>query len=162
MRPVQEPGFAPLTHEDRGKMLTEAIPYRVQLLKDGFRPRGAETQQDNQAFEAGVVSGRILLSFLGVGFDEKTRRLKEDRKHKLTHELTDDVKVRDVGGRFVELAAVSAAETEILSKFIHGAHKACAHFTIGSDHELNLPIYQSAVPVIIRLLRKCLPNKTAS
>jgi hypothetical protein len=92
-------------------MLTEDIPYRVQLLKDGSRQRGAETQQDNQAFEAGVVSGRILLSFLGVGFDEKTGRLKEDRKHKLTNELTDDVKVRDVGGRFVELVDVSAAES---------------------------------------------------
>jgi hypothetical protein len=69
------------------------------------------------------------------------------------------VKVRDVGGRFVELTEVSATETETLSKFIHGVHKACAHFTIGSDHELNAATYQQAVPIILRLLHECLPNK---
>ena len=159
MRPVQELGLAPLIEKDVQDMLRQQIPYRAQLLTDGVRPLGAITQQDNQAFEAGVVSGRILLSFLGVGFEEKTGRLKEGRKHKLTKEMTDDVKVRDVGGRFVELTEVSATETETLSKFIHGVHKACAHFTIGSDHELNAATYQQAVPIILRLLHECLPNK---
>ncbi len=143
-------------------MLNQHIPYRIRLLLDAFPRLPARCDPDNQAFEAGAVSGRILLSFLGMGYDEKAGCLKEDREHRLTNEMTDDVKVRDVGGRFVELVDVSAAEAETLSKFIHGAHKACAHFTIGSDHQLTVPTYQHAVPIIIRLLRDCLPNKAVS
>lgn len=159
MRPVQERGLAPLIQKDVQDMHRQHIPYRAQLLKDGVRPLGAITQQNNQAFEAGVISGRLLLSFLGVGFDEKSEQLREDRRHKMSGEMTDDVKVRDVGGTFVELATLSTIEVETLCRFIHGAHKACAHFTIGSDHELNAATYEQAVPIILRLLRECLPNK---
>ena len=159
MRTLQEPGLAPLTDKDRDAMRLQHIPYRVQLLEDAVRRIPAQTCQDNQAFEAGVVSGRILLSFLGVGYDAKTRRLKEDRNHKPTEQMTDDVKVRDVGGSFVELDELPEIEAAVLVRFIHGAHKACAHFTIDSDHELNVPTYRQAVPIILRLLRQCLANK---
>jgi hypothetical protein len=71
--------------------------------------------------------------------------------------LTDDVKVRDVGGRFVELDELSSGEAEVLAKFIHGTHKASAHFTIGSDHGLDVATYQQTVPIILRLLQACLP-----
>ncbi len=142
-------------------MLNQHIPYRIRLLLDAFPRLPARCDPDNQAFEAGTVSGRILLGFLGLRYDEKTGQLKDERVHRMNKEgLTDDVKVRDVGGAFVDLADVSRVEAETLSKFIHGAHKACAHFTIGSDHELSVHTYQQSVPIIIRLLRECLPNKT--
>jgi len=139
-------------------MLRQHIPYRARLLKDGLRPFGAFNQQDNQAAEAGIVSGRILLSFLGLGCDGATVKLTvADRKHRCRQNLTDDVKAPDVGGRFVELSELTPDECETLAKFIHGANKACAHFTMGSEHELTVPIFQLAVPIILRILRDCLP-----
>jgi len=162
MRPAQEFGFAPVTEKDRQELLHQHIPYRVQLFQDGAKRIPAQGKQDNQAFEAGAISGRILLSFLGVGYDEKRDRLKEDRQHKSMGGITDDVKVRDVGGHFVNLDSLSAHEKEALSRLIHGANKACAHFTVGSDHRLDVATYKQAVTIIVRLLRECLPNESKS
>ena len=160
MRAVQEPGLAPLSAKDVQEMLNQHIPYRIRLLLDALPRVPARCDADNQAFEAGTVSGRILLGFLGLRYEEKTGQLREDRTHRTNKEgLTDDVKVRDVGGQFVDLATLSSEEAATLCKFIHGAHKACAHFTIGSDHELDVCTYQQSVPIIVRLLRGCLPSK---
>lgn len=140
-------------------MLTNHIPYREGLLMDGVRPAWIPAcHHTNQAFEAGIVSGRILLSFLGLGFDRKTGGLREDRKHSCQDGMTDDVKAPDVGGRFAELDELSPEEAETLARFIHGAHKACAHFTINSGHALTLDTYHRAVPIICRLLNSCLPK----
>ena len=163
MRPVQEPGLAPLTEEDIEVMLNQHIPYRERLLLDAFPRLPARRYADNQAFEAGVVSGRILLGFLGIGYNEETKKLKKDRNHRNNGgDLTDDVKVRDVGGKYVELATLSSKDSQTLCRFIHGANKACAHFTVGSDHKLNVPTFQQTVPIVIRLLGECLPTKTGS
>jgi hypothetical protein len=158
MRPVQPDGTAPLSEMDHMEMLTRHIPYRKDLLTDGVRPGGAKCWQDSQAAEAGIVSGRILLSFLGLGFDRKTGGLRKDRKHSCQDGMTDDVKVRDVCGTFVELDELSKYETETLARFIHGANKACAHFTINSGHALTPETYHLAVPIICRLLDSCMPK----
>ena len=141
-------------------MLNEHIPYRESLLRDGIRPAWVPPcQRTNQAFEAGTVSGRILLSFLGLGYDRKTGLLKEERGYVADKGKTDDVKAPNVGGRFVDLGELSPEESETLARFIHGAHKACAHFTINSGHELTLETYHRAVPIICRLLDSCVPKK---
>jgi hypothetical protein len=156
MRPVRSDGSAPLSDRDRMEMLTRHIPYRKDLLTDGVRLGGARCWQDNQAAEAGIVSGRILLSFLGLGFDRKTGGLREDRKHSCHDGLTDDVKAPDVGGRFAELDELSPEEAETLARFIQGANKACTHFTINSGHALTSETHHRAVPIICRLLTACL------
>jgi len=158
MRPIQEPGLAPLAEKDRREMLDQHIPYRVQLLEAAVRSIPARNLADNQAFEAGAVSGRILLSFLGVGYAERSGELREDRQHKQKDGMTDDVKAKDVGGRFVELNLLSSEDSRILAQFVQGAHKACAHFTIGSLHQLDVETYTKAVAIIVRLLRECLPQ----
>lgn len=165
MRSVTELGPAPLSDAEKNDMLNQHIPYRLSLLRVGHRPPWIKPcQHTNQAFEAGAVSGRILLSFLGIGFDRETSGLKPDQKHAAQtnpvtkHKETDDVKARDVGGEFVVLKSLSQADSEILAKFIHGVHKACAHFTLGSDHELDLRIYAEASPIIFRLMAEQFPD----
>jgi len=158
MRPEKEPGFSPLSDKQKRKMLKEHIPYRLQLLNDAFNRVPARTWQDNQAFEAGAAAGRILLSFLGVGYSEKIDDLKQERRHKLTSGLTDDVKVRDLGGRFVDLNELLPEEKRILADFIRGVHKTCAHFTIDSAHNMTVMTYKKAVPIITKLLHHCLPT----
>jgi hypothetical protein len=139
-------------------MLTMHIPYRKRLLRDGVRLNGAQCWQDNQAAEAGIVSGRILLSLLGLGYDKSTDGLSLNRMHRPKGGPTDDVKAPDVGGRFVDLGELSPEDSETLARFIHGAHKACAHFTINSGHALTLDTYHRAVPIICRLLDSCVPK----
>lgn len=165
MRPVTASGLAPLSEDEKTRMLTEHIPYRLSLVRDGYRPHWVQPcQHTNQAFEAGAVSGRILLSFLGIGFDRKTGRLKDEQKHdarknkSTNEEETDDVKARDVGGEFVVLENLPPRDRDALAKFIHGVHKACAHFTLRSDHELDLKIYAEAGPIIFRLMAEQFPH----
>lgn len=163
MRPIQRPGFAPLPEKDIQDMLNEHIPYRLSLLRDGYRPSWiSPCRHTNQAFEAGVVSGRILLSFLGLGCDRTTGALKADPNHDAKDGKTDDVKAPDVGGQFVELGSLSESDQGTLARFIRGAHKACAHFTIGSGHHLNLQTYAQAGLIIFRLMAERFPNHAGS
>jgi hypothetical protein len=162
MRPVTKPGLAELPEDQKKAMLNEHIPYRLSLLRDGYRPPWLQPcQHTNQAFEAGVVSGRILLSFLGVGCD-RSGALKADQKHDAKDDKTDDVKAPNVGGQFVELGNLSQSDKDTLADFIRGAHKASAHFTIGSDHQLNLQTYAEAGTIIFRLIAECFPNNAGS
>lgn len=166
MRPIHELGVAPLPAKDIQDMLVKHIPYRVQLHVDGGKVIPAKVWADNSTFEAGAISGRTLLSFLGIGLDRKNDCLKTDCRHDELRKkspsgqtLTDDVKIRDVGGRFVDPETLSPEDRVVLVSFIHGVHKACAHFTMDSQHKLSAPIYHKAQEIILRLLREHLPKR---
>ena len=105
---------------------------------------------------------RNLLSFLGLGCSRRTGTLAEDQKHDARDGQTDDVKAPDVGGQFVDIQNLDSEEHGILARFIRGANKACAHFTIGSDHQLDLQTYADAGPIIFRLMKKCFPKHPES
>jgi len=159
MRSIKQDGSAPLDKTDIQKILTQHIPYRMLLLNSGVRsPATPPTLLTSQAFEAGVLSGRILLSFMGLGCDSSTGLLRADQRRSERYSLTDDVKAPDVGGRFIEPLELAEDEKKILSKFIQGAHKACAHFTINSDHQLNSHLYAEAGAIIFRLMGNALPS----
>lgn len=146
-------------------MLQDGIPYRLSLLRDGYWPRWSNenTQQTNQAFEAGAVSGRILLSFLGLKCSKKSGKLEPDRIHDSTDKnTTDDVKVPDLDGVFVDLESLSSDDRDAMAVFIRGVNKACAHVTIGSDHSLDLEAYVKAAPIIFRLMYERFPNYAGS
>jgi len=109
---------------------------------------------DSQAFEAGAVAGRQLLSFLGLGIGVKDGKLKESKPK------DDDAHVTQLGGRAVSLnLAVAIDKENRLEKFIRGVHKACAHLTINARHDLNLDLFYEVVPLIIYLYRQSLDNK---
>ncbi len=146
-------------------MLNRHIPYRLSLLRDGYWRRWSKehSQHTSPAFEAGAVSGRMLLSFLGLRCGRKEVRLEPDQSHVLADkEATDDVKAPDIGGEFVDLEGLSPEDRNALAVFIRGANKACAHFTVGSDHDLNLETYAAAAPIIFRLTVERFPNNPGS
>jgi hypothetical protein len=64
---------------------------------------------------------------------------------------TDDVKVVDVGGRYVDIAQLGDKEKMVLTRFIHAVHKACAHLTADSKHRLDVANFQAAASLIQRL-----------
>lgn len=141
----------PLASEEVKRFIDKHLPYRLALIRDAVARIPAQSFADNQAFEAAAVAGRVLLGFLGVGYDSKKETLREDRTHQAKNGLTDDVKIVDVGGRYVDVASLSQEETVVLTRFIHGVHKACAHLTAGSNHGLDVATFQSAAPIIQRL-----------
>jgi hypothetical protein len=152
MRPVNQEGKAPLAPAVRKRLLDYDLPYRVDHLRDAVSRVPAKSFADNQAFEAGAVAGRVVLEFLGVGYDAKKGGLTESRVHSRNKAgLTDDVKVVDLGGNYVSISDISPQDQDTLAKFIRGVHKACAHFTIDSDHQLTTPVFRAAAPVILRL-----------
>jgi len=152
MRPINSQGIAELSPANRKRLLESDLPYRVDHLRDAVCRVPAKSPADNQAFEAGAVAGRVLLEFLGVGLDPKTRTLRESRSHSQNKAgYTDDVKVIDVGGSYVSISTLSDSERHALQKFIRGVHKACAHLTIDSDHQLTVDVFRTAAQIIIRL-----------
>jgi hypothetical protein len=162
---MQPLGFAPLPEKDIQDMLNKHIPYRLSLIRDGYWPRWStkNSQHTNQAFEAGAVSGRILLSFLGLKCGRKVVQLEPDQSHdSVDQKTTDDVKAPDIGGKFVEIDALPAADRHALAVFYRGVNKACAHFTFGSDHELSLDTYARAAPIIFRLMAERFPKNLGS
>ena len=145
---------ASLPESAKSDILKKDLPYRIALLRDAISRIPARTMADNQAFEAGAVAGRSLLSFLGISYDRKAGKLKKDQKYttdRVGENLTDDVKVTDVGGRFVEIEELTDDQQAVLARFIHGVHKACAHFTWDSQHSLRVDNYKAAAPLIIEL-----------
>jgi hypothetical protein len=150
MRPINPQGVAELTSDNRRRLLESDLPYRIDHLRDAICRVPAQSFADNQAFEAGAVAGRVLLDFLGVGLDRKTQTLRASR-HSPKAVDTDDVKVVDLGGNYVCISSLSESERDALQKFIRGVHKACAHLTIDSDHQLTVDVFRTAAPIIIRL-----------
>ena len=138
------------------EFLTIHVPYRVWMLEAAVSRVPAKTNEDSAYFEAGTVSGRLLLDFLGIGMDKG--KLANRRDYKVKGGKTDDVKVVDLGGRWVDVLAIDPYESETLEAFHIGASKACAHFTWDSDHELDHETYKEAAPIIRRLAIHHLPG----
>jgi hypothetical protein len=155
MRPLSATGQpAPLGPQEIKEIRDKHLMYRRALLMDAVARIPALTMADNQAFEAGAAAGRSLLSFLGLRYDRKAKELAQDRSYQREDDnQTDDVKAPDVGGHFVEIRRLSKDQRKILARFIHGVHKASAHFTWKSRHEMTVPTYQATAPLIIELLQ---------
>jgi hypothetical protein len=107
----------PLQESEKVEILGVHLPYRIDLLKDAIDRIPAQTMADDQAFEAGAVAGRSLLSFLGVRYDRRVRKLAPDQKYPIEQDnVTDEVKVTDVGGQFVEVDELSEDQKVVLSR----------------------------------------------
>ena len=107
-----------LPESERLEILGIHLPYRIALLRDAIDRIPAQTMADSQAVEAGAVAGRSLLSFLGIGYDRKARRIRKDRVyHKEQDKLTDEVKLTDLDGRFVEIDELTDDQKAVLSRF---------------------------------------------
>ena len=151
MRPViSTTDVAPLPPNEVQRFLDEHLPYRLALIRDAVPRVPAQSLADDQAFEAAAVAGRVVLDFLGIGYDQKRESLKAERTHRCVNGLTDDVKVVDLGGRYIDFSELNEVDTAMLTRFIHGVHKACAHLT-ASKHGLDSATFQAAASLISRL-----------
>src|SRR5213594_3245373 len=89
------------------------------------------------AYESGLIECRVLMEFLGLGISYRTGSPVLVEKHdyfSFDGIKTDEVKAIDVGGTFAKISNLSVSEKQLLATVYHMAHKATAHFTLGSDH----------------------------
>ena len=90
----------PLPGEVIESFLKLGIPYRLAILDFAEAAIPAQTTQDSAFVEAGIVAGRLLLQFLGLGVTRKGGlTLIPSREYHIDNGFTDEVKVIDIGGR---------------------------------------------------------------
>src|SRR5204863_9816476 len=113
----------------------------------------ARTKRNSAMREAGIVTGRLHLQFLSLGIRRKGGlTLVNNLWYHTENGSTDEVKITDVGGRFVDVASLDAETADALAHFRHGASKASAHFTWDSGHQLDLQNLRRSIPIIRNLV----------
>ena len=144
----------PLDADVIEKFVQIGIPYRLAMLQFAEEVSPAKSTRDSAFVEAAIVSGRLLLQFLGLGIDRRGGlKLVQRRDYYVADGQTDEVKAPDVGGRFVDITSLNAATKETLAQFHHGASKASAHLTWDSGHELDLANLKQSIPIIRELIQ---------
>lgn len=141
------------------EFLVRHIPYRLSLIGYAEDVLPAPTTRDSAFVEAAIVNGRLLIQFLGLGIEHKRGLgLVERRGYFVKDGWTDEVKITDLGGRFVDLFSLTLAKTQALAHFHDGASKASAHLTWDSGHKLDLDNLKQCIPIIRDLVHSHLPK----
>jgi len=149
----------PLEPEVIKEFLSTGIPYRLAMLDFAENVSPAQTIRDSAFVEAAIVAGRLLIQFLGLGIEHKGGlRLVERRSYYVKDGWTDEVKIADLGGRFVDPASLASAKAQVLAHFHNGASKASAHLTWDSGHKLDRDNLKQCIPIIRDLVRSHLPK----
>jgi hypothetical protein len=153
----------PLDPEVVKSFLSTGIPYRLAILDIAEEVVPAATTRDSALIEAAIVTGRLLMQFLGLGIEHR-RGLKLVSRHDylVRDGATDEVKATDVGGRFVEVALLDQTTAHVLAHFYNGASKASAHFTWDSGHQLDLDNFTKGISIIRDLVRCHIPLRDAT
>jgi hypothetical protein len=139
--------------------LSIGIPYRLAMLDLAEDVSPAQTTRDSAVVEAGIVAGRLLIQFLGFGIERRGGlRIAPRHSYYVKDGYTDEVKITDLGGRFVDAASLDPATAQVLAHFYNGASKASAHLTWDSGHQLDLENFKQSIPVIRDLVRRHLPH----
>src|SRR5437879_6383490 len=105
-------------------------------------------------FEAGLIACRVLLQFLGLGVKYRpTLHLVEDHRYwSYDGKITDEIKVVDLGGSFVNVGSLSLSEAALLASVIDGASKSSAHLTYQAT-AFDWREFHPTVGLVERLLR---------
>jgi hypothetical protein len=106
-------------------------------------------------FEAALVASRLFIQFLGLKtMHDPQIHLVENHDYFDSGGKSDEVKVTDLGGDFVQIAHdLTKDEADLLARTHHGASKATAHLTFGSNHGFDPAELPHAIDVIVRLLK---------
>ena len=136
--------------------LNQHIPYRLKLLQLARVVSPASGMIDSAMVEAGLIICRQLMQFLGLGITHKGGlKLVADHEYhsykNAGHFYTDEVKVVDVGGEFVEIRDIPLNDQNILASVFNAASKATAHMTDGTGHSVNPIIFNQACMLIQQL-----------
>jgi hypothetical protein len=158
----------PLTESDKRHFLAPLdkgghLAYRLTMLWTHKRCSEAGVRINYSlavcAFEASLISCRVLMEFLGLGINKASPpKLVQQHKYFPLRGGTNEVKIIDLGGRFADLDKIPSEERVILANVYYMAHKATAHLTHGAPDMEPAELVHQAVPIIDRLLHENLFN----
>jgi len=108
------------------------------------------------AYEVGVLTCRKFIEFLGLSIMYNPYKLIEKRDYYTAKEDGNsyEVKVVDLGGKWVELANLTDNEKDLLTKMYLTGHRATVHLTDGSPYQGEWTIFHDAVKLVDRLLKE--------
>jgi hypothetical protein len=115
-----------LTPAQQSAFVQVHVPGRIRSIHSALQ---THTYSD---LAVAAIFSRAIASFLGLG--TRQGRLCADRDY-FQHALDQswEVKVKDVGGRFLDLNTLSSADKSALEEGINETNTALAHLTFWSD-----------------------------
>jgi hypothetical protein len=138
------------------EFLSDHIPYRYSALcawkEKLWNKDNLNTDFKICAFEAALLHSRLFIQFLGLGID-KSLHLIENRTYFNFKGKTDEVKIIDLNGKWVEIKDLNNQDKTYLEKVCFGASKATAHFTYDSKHGMTPEVLNKAIDIIVNLLK---------
>jgi hypothetical protein len=156
-----------LTQEQVATWFTAHLPYlRVSLtnhlrLVEDPSLFGTMTESERHrvrvcTYEVGVLTCRKFIEFLGLTIKYNPYELIERRDYYPAKEdgKSYEVKVVDLGGKWVELPKLTPTEKDILQKVYLTGHRATVHLTDGSPYQGEWHIFHDAVKLVDRLLKE--------
>lgn len=157
----------PLTQDQVDAWFRAHLPYLRVSLTNHLRvcedPTlfGSMSEQERHrarvcAYEIGVLTCRKFIEFLGLSIKYNPYQLIEKRDYYAALEDGNsyEVKVTDLGGKWVELSKLTAQEKELLQKIYLTGHRATVHLTDGSPYQGEWEIFHDAVKLVDRLLKE--------
>ncbi|HEY5592479.1 MAG TPA: hypothetical protein VIK55_15865 [Paludibacter sp.] len=158
----------PLTKDQIGEFFSDHLPYRLSMLysfKDiQWNDIAAKCHISNSTIydlmicccEASRISSRMFIQFMGLGINSNGE-LKEKRDYFLSSDKKSyEVKIIDLGGKWVSLNDLTDKENDLLAKTYETASKATAHLTYGDPHGGEPRILNDGSELILRLLKEYL------
>ena len=121
------------------------LKYRLLLLRSGKEGAGG--------LVASLVACRMFIQFLGLKLEKKELYLEENRSYFNSSGRSDEVKVINLGGKFVYLHELKAEEKDLLAAAYHGANRATGHLTFGAEDSFDASRLPKVVDLICRLLK---------
>ena len=159
----------PLTEKEKEKWFKDHLPYlRVQLTNHIRMENNPELLQGIAeeekyrvrvcTYEAGVVTCRKFIEFMGIGIKYNPYRLVKSRGYYSAPEDNNsyEVKIVDLGGKWVELSDLTSDEQDLLQRMYLTGHRATAHLTDSSPYQGEWKIFNDAVLLVDRLLKEYL------
>lgn len=129
----------------------ESYPRHSQALANSTTEPIAKAQISTALSHACMVSGRMLLEFLGVRYDVNKKELVNRRKGKNPSEQFD-VYVDDLGGTLVDVKQFTANEERDLKAFLHAANRT-THLTWDDREWDGYQNINAAVTIILHLMQ---------
>jgi hypothetical protein len=131
------------------------LKYRLTMLCTWNETKDSMGLQHNICgFESALLASRMFMQFLGLAIDHSPQlRLVEDRTYFSSGGQSDEVKIKDLGGDWVEIQNLCQVDRDLLARTYHAASKACAHLTLGSNHGFSPEELPKAIDLISNLLK---------
>ena len=106
------------------------------------------------ACEASRMECRTLIEFMGLGVNKKHELVQKRKYLKSNDEKSYEVKIVDLGGKWINIYDLTNDEMNLLVKVYETANKSTAHLTHGDPYGGSPLILNDGVNLIIRLLEE--------